>query len=114
MAHLKIWKVHFFLKGILEVFELRLDVVCPLYISMNSTTLRVADAWLPRSTWEVFEDLSSEGHRSGHFSIQFFAKELQEDLENAEAVNQMGLFIEYVKLAAQLGTMGNGWWAGSH
>jgi len=48
------------------------------------------------------------------FPSSFFAKELQEDLENAEAVNQMGLFIEYVKLAAQLGTMGNGWWAGSH
>ena len=46
------------------------------------------------------------------FPSSFFAKELQEDLENAEAVNQMGLFIEYVKLAAQLGTMGNGWVGG--
>ncbi len=32
------------------------------------------------------------------FPSSFYAKELQEDLENAEEINQMGLFIEYVKL----------------
>ena len=41
------------------------------------------------------------------FPSSFFAKELQEDLENAEAVNQMGLFIEYVKLV--LSQPGNLW-----
>lgn len=98
---LKITRSNHFLEGILEVFELRLklfDVVCPLFFHEfnDAKTLGISGQlgkYLKTCRVKVIDQDT--------FPSSFYAKELQENLENAEEVNQMGLFIEYVKLVAR-------------